>query len=286
MFKQQRLTPEELAIVRDKGTEVPFSPNYEASAAKQGGSYLCRQCGLALFRVQAQFHSGCGWPSFDQAIAGNVLAVDDPDGYRREILCVRCCAHLGHVFEGEGFTAANVRHCVNALSLEWVASEHVLDSEECIVAGGCFWGVEYFFQQLPGILLTEVGYTGGAAENPDYDLVCTGSSHHLEAVRIVFDPLVISFEAVAKYFFEIHDPTQTTGQGPDLGEQYMSAVFYYDAGQLAILNSLILLLEQKGYKMATVCRKVQVFWQAEGYHQNYYGKVAQVPYCHGYTPRF
>jgi peptide methionine sulfoxide reductase msrA/msrB len=153
-----------LGIINGKGTERPFTGLYDDF--DQPGTYLCRQCGLACFRAESKFHSGCGWPSFDFAIPGTVKEVPDADGRRTEILCQVCGAHFGHVFLGEGFTAKDTRHCVNSASLDFVESPDVTDTEEGIFAAGCFWGVEYYFKKLPGVLKTEVGYTGGKKINP------------------------------------------------------------------------------------------------------------------------
>ncbi len=283
-YKSASLPPEVLRIVQDKGTEYPFSGEYDETDAP--GTYLCRQCGLALFRSQTKFHSGCGWPSFDQDISGTVKRLKDADGHRTEILCMRCDAHLGHVFHGEKITSLNTRHCVNSLSLDYVSDLTVEDTEEAIVAGGCFWGVEYLFKKFAGVLKAEVGYSGGRNTNPTYEEVCSGQSGHFEAVRVVYNPKVTTFEKVIKYFFEIHDPTQANGQGPDLGEQYLSVVFYYNDEQKKITESLIKQLDQKGYDVETQVLLVKPFWKAEEYHQAYYDKTKKQPYCHRYVKRF
>jgi len=158
-LKTQSLSPEKLHILRDKGTEHPFTGQYNHWT--QAGTYLCRQCGFALFRSQTKFQSACGWPSFDEEIKNAIHYSPDPDGHRIEILCAQCDAHLGHVFKGEQLTVKNIRHCVNSLSLDFVPDLTVYDTEEAIFAAGCFWGVEYYFKKLPGVLMTEVGYTGG-----------------------------------------------------------------------------------------------------------------------------
>lgn len=284
LIKTKSLPKPLLRIIQDKGTEAPFSGIYQDF--KGPGTYLCRQCGLAAFRAQHQFHSGCGWPSFDQEIPGAVKQVPDADGRRTEILCSRCGAHFGHVFRGEGFTNKNTRHCVNAASLDYIENETVLDTEEAIFAAGCFWGVEYYLKKLPGVLKTIVGYTGGRTENPSYQEVCQGNTGHIEAIRVVFDPTLISYENLAKYFFEIHDPTQKNGQGPDLGEQYLSVIFYYDENQKNISENLIQILKKMNYDVATTLRPVSPFWPAEDYHQDYYSKNHKAPYCHTHTKRF
>lgn len=273
-----------LAVVKDKGTERPFSGEYDDFG--DSGTYLCRLCGLALFRSKTKFHSGCGWPSFDEEIAGAVTRHRDADGYREEIVCSRCKAHLGHVFNGEGFTAKNTRHCVNSLSLDYVPDLTVTDTEEAIFAAGCFWGVEYYFKKLAGVLKTEVGYSGGHTQNPSYEEICNGDTGHYEVIRVVYDPSKISYEDIVKYFFEIHDQAQTDGQGPDKGEQYQSVIFYYDENQRHIAENAITQLKQLGYQVATQLKPVSTFWRAETYHQDYYEKTGKNPYCHHYEKKF
>ncbi len=271
-------------IVCQKSTERPFSGEYNNLTL--AGTYLCRQCGLALFRSKTKFHSGCGWPSFDQEIQGTVKRQTDSDGMRTEILCARCNAHLGHVFLGEGLTILNTRHCVNSLSLDFVNDLNIKDTEEAIVAGGCFWGVEYYLKKLPGVLKVESGYTGGKTMEPSYEDVCHGNTGHFEAVRVLYDPLKLDYETLIKYFFEIHDPTQTKGQGPDIGKQYESAIFYYNETQKNIIESLIHQLNNLNYDVQTHILPVSAFWRAEDYHQDYYHKIAKEPSCHRYVKRF
>jgi len=271
-------------VVCQKSTERPFSGEYNDLTL--AGTYLCRQCGLALFRSKTKFHSGCGWPSFDQEIQNAVKRKIDSDGMRTEILCARCDAHLGHVFQGEGLTILNTRHCVNSLSLDFVDDLHIEDTEEAILAGGCFWGVEYYLKKLFGVLKVESGYTGGQTLNPTYDDVCRGNTGHFEAVRVLYDPLKLNYETLIKYFFEIHDPTQANGQGPDIGLQYQSAIFYYDNAQKEIAVQLSELLKALKFNIKTQILPVSIFWRAEDYHQNYYQKTNKEPYCHHYVKRF
>lgn len=115
MKKMPPLTPEEERVLLRKGTEMPYTGKY--CDCEDPGTYVCRACGTPLYRADDKFHSGCGWPSFDAAIPGSVKRIPDPDGMRTEIVCASCGGHLGHVFEGEGFTAKNTRHCVNSISL-------------------------------------------------------------------------------------------------------------------------------------------------------------------------
>lgn len=283
-FKTASLPEFILNVLLNKATEKPFSGYYNDFEGK--GTYLCRLCGLALFRATTKFHSGCGWPSFDESIEGSVSRLPDKDGSRTEIVCSRCHAHLGHVFTGENFTSNNTRHCVNSLSLDFVPDIEVQDTQEAILAAGCFWGVEYYFKKLPGVLKVESGYTGGEKSEPTYREICMGNTDHVEAVRVVFDANKLTYEQVIKFFFEIHDPTQQNGQGPDIGSQYLSKIFYYDAIQKQIASELSKKLSQAGYSIATTLEPVNVFWPAEAYHQDYYAKIAKMPYCHRYVRRF
>jgi peptide methionine sulfoxide reductase msrA/msrB len=155
-----------------------------------------------------------------------------------------------------------------------------------IFAGGCFWGVEYFLQKSPGVISVTSGYIGGKVKNPSYREVCTGNTGHAEAVKIIYDPDKTSYEKLLKLFLEIHDPTQVGGQGPDLGDQYRSEIFYLNEDQKRIAESNIAILKGKGLKVATAITKASEFFEAEDYHQDYYFKNGKVPYCHAYTKRF
>ena len=284
MDKTASLIPIVASIVRDKSTEHPFSGEYNDWDG--AGTYLCRQCGLALFRSQTKFHSGCGWPSFDDDIKGTVIEQPDLDGRRTEIVCARCQAHLGHVFQGEWLTDKNIRHCVNSLSLDYVPDLQVTDTAEAIFAAGCFWGVEHYFKLLPGVLKTEVGYIGGYTLNPTYKEICSGTTGHYEAIRVLYDPSKLTYRDLTKYFFEIHNPSQNNGQGPDIGEQYLSVAFYYDDQQKKTIEELISILNKQGLKVTTRVLPVKPFWHAEDYHQDYYTKTGKQPYCHTYEKRF
>ena len=279
------LSGQEARVIEKKGTEAPFTGKYNNFS--ESGTYICKKCGAALYNSSFKFKSDCGWPSFDDEIKGAVNRYPDPDGVRTEIECASCGAHLGHVFTGERLTDKNIRHCVNSVSLDFVPAK--LEAGRygtAIFAGGCFWGVEYFMQKTPGVITVTSGFTGGHVKNPSYREVCTGTTGHAEAVKIIYDPRKTSYETLLKLFMEIHDPTQVGGQGPDLGDQYRSEIFYLNEEQKKTAEKNINILKAKGYKVATLLIKASEFYDAEAYHQDYYFKNGKLPYCHGYKKRF
>ena len=309
----------EADVLLRKATEPPYTGEYIDNHA--AGTYMCRQCGMPLYHSEDKFESGCGWPSFDKEVAGAVRRVPDADGRRVEIVCANCGGHLGHVFEGEGFTEKNTRHCVNSLSMKFApagsdeekAALARLDNKTsgpagpaahasaaantaqptaasgctatAIMAGGCFWGVEDAFQKIPGVCEAVSGYTGGHTVNPSYEDVCRGDTGHAEAVLVRFDPARVSYEQILRRFFEIHDPTQLNRQGPDWGEQYRSAVFYENAEQKDVAQKLIARLQALGYKVVTQLAPAGPFYAAEAYHQDFTRRTGRGA-CHMSVPRF
>ncbi len=296
-----KLTPEEQRVIINKGTEAPFTGKYVNNTA--AGTYICKRCNAPLYQSSDKFASDCGWPSFDDEIKGAVKRVPDIDGMRTEIICVNCGAHLGHVFLGEHQTAKDTRHCVNSISLVFIPAgkplppvinpnakpadpnKAVIKTEKAYFAGGCFWGTDYWFRKEKGVINVTSGFMGGTIKNPTYEQVSTGRTGHAETIEVEFDPNKVSYETLAKLFFNIHDPTQLNRQGPDVGYQYRSVVFYTNDEQKDIATRLIGQLRLKGINAVTTVEKAGPFYKAEDYHQNYYGKNGKLPYCHIFTKR-
>ena len=288
--KLKNLTPFEKNVIVNKGTERAFSGEYVKTTDK--GVYKCKVCNASLYRSDDKFDSHCGWPSFDNALPGAIKEVPDKDGRRTEIVCTNCGAHMGHVFKGEGLTKKNVRHCVNSVSLQFAKQKIVKKNavtsslKKAYFAGGCFWGVEYYLEKIKGVKEVTSGFMGGNMSNPSYKDVIYKNTGHLETVEVLYDPSKVSYETLAKTFFEIHDPSQTNGQGPDIGSQYLSAVFVNNKEEREVTNRLIKILESKGLKVATKVLDKTPFYTAEEYHQDHYERKGGTPYCHTRVKRF
>jgi len=283
--KINTLTTFEKHVLMDKGTERAFSGKYVHT--KEEGVYTCKVCEAPLYASGDKFDSHCGWPSFDDAIPGAIKEVPDADGRRTEIVCANCGAHMGHVFKGEKLTAKNVRHCVNSVSLTFQKKKAQTSTlKKAYFAGGCFWGVEYYLEKIDGVKEVTSGFMGGHLKNPGYYDVVRKDTGHIETVEVVYDPAKVSYESLAKTFFEIHDPTQEDGQGPDIGSQYISAIFVRNTEERETIERLIKVLESKGFKIATKIRAKAPFYSAEAYHQDYYERKGSTPYCHRRVKRF
>ena len=153
-------------------------------------------------------------------------------------------------------------------------------------SAGCFWGVEYYFKRLKGVTKTVVGFMGGNQENPSYKQVKMGTTGHLETIEVEYDPEQVSYEALVRYFFEIHDFEQVDGQGIDIGTQYLSAIWFNDTEERDTAIRVFGELMQMGYSPVTQIRQVMPFYPAEDYHQDYLDQRQETPECHVYRRIF
>ncbi len=288
-----KLDKEAYRITQKAGTEQPFCGTLLDN--KKEGTYVCVVCGLPLFSSDTKFDSGTGWPSFYSSVdPAHVKELrDDSLGMvLTEIQCARCSAHLGHVFK-DGPPPTGLRHCLNSASLVFhekgdpmpVESQPV-KTETAYFAGGCFWGIEHYFDEGPGVLAAESGYMQGDIENPTYSQVCNENTHHAETVKVVFDPKRITYRRLLEAFFVMHDPTELNRQGPDLGNQYRSGIWFVNDEQKAEAERFIGELQAsrayKNRKIVTQVEKAETFWPAEEYHQDYVSKTGRA--CHIANP--
>lgn len=303
-----KLDREAYEITQRAGTERAFCGGLLDN--KKDGVYACVVCDLPLFSSEHKFNSGTGWPSFHTEFDREHVSRKSDVAHgmvRTEINCARCGSHLGHVFD-DGPKPTGERHCLNSASLKFydkgsepkpqrsesatAVAVNTADAtkgkqtETAYFAGGCFWGLEHYFQLGPGVIDSVSGYMQGRVDNPTYNQVCSESTGHAETVKVVFDPARISYRRLLEAFFEMHDPTQLNRQGPDYGDQYRSGIWYASDEQKKQAEEFIRELsagkKYSGRKIVTQVEPAQTFYAAEDYHQDYIEKTGRA--CHVQNP--
>jgi len=266
-------------VTKKQGTEPAFNNAYWDE--KRPGIYVDANTNEPLFSSLDKYDSGTGWPSFTKPISSNIQEVkDDSLGVlRTEVRTTE--SHLGHVFN-DGPNGGE-RFCINSAALKFIPykdlekqgySEYkqLFNFKEAYFAGGCFWGVEHLFAQLEGVVDVISGYSGGNIEKPSYELVSSGNTGYAETVKVIYDPSILSYKKLVDYFWRVHDPTQENRQGPDVGTQYRSVIFYSTSEEKQIaIKSKEEFDAKKVFKNPAVTQIIpfKKFYSAEEYHQDY-----------------
>jgi len=276
-------------VTKQCGTEPAFNNAYWDE--HRPGIYVDINTGEALFTSMDKFDSGTGWPSFTKPIDNSSIIEKEDDTLGMNRTEVRTNAsHLGHVFD-DG-PNGSMRYCINSAALKFIPYtelnssgygqyEKLFPYSKALFSGGCFWGVQHLLDTVPGVVMTEAGYTGGHTINPTYEQVSKEDTGHAESVLVVFDPAKISYKELLGYFWRLHDPTQLDRQGPDIGSQYRSAIFYFDEEQnMTARQSELDFDNSHVFKNPAVTEIVAatIFYPAEEYHQEYIDKNPMT-YC-------
>jgi peptide methionine sulfoxide reductase msrA/msrB len=300
---KKKLSAEQFQVTQACGTEPPFQNAYWDNHAP--GIYVDVVSGEPLFSSLDKFDSGTGWPSFSQPVK-NTEIVEKTDitlGMpRTEVRSKMADSHLGHVFN-DGPGEKGLRYCINSAALKFIPATEMEAAgygqylapfvaagvikaskpETAILAGGCFWGMEEILRQIAGVTKTTVGYTGGTLADPVYELVCTGTTGHAEAIEVVFDSSRLTYEKLLDYFFRMHDPTTLNRQHGDVGTQYRSAIFYTSEEQKQTAECVKAQWDKSGkfsHPITTEITKATIFYSAEDYHQKYLVKHPGGYTCH------